>query len=93
MRGQIVVCKEFNGSMIDALVWEDSGSLIFIHTEVQFKAHLAGLPHLEPVGFPVDDVFIRKSTTDNSGILEPYSTQRCPASVNLTVSSSVRQSM
>ncbi len=69
MRGQNVVCKEFNGGMIEALAWEDSGALIFIHTEAQFKAHLAGLPHLEPVGFPVEDVFIKDET---SGEVRPY---------------------
>jgi hypothetical protein len=74
MRGQTVLCKEFNGSIIERLVWEDSGSLILIHTEDQFKAHCAGLPHLEPVGFPFQDVFVRRGADE----LRPYKEDNCP---------------
>ena len=63
MRGQVVVCKDFNGAMIELVVWEDSAALIFIHSEDQFKTHSDAMLHLELVGFRVEDVFIYNSTT------------------------------
>ena len=48
--------------MFRLLVWEDSKALVFVHTEDQFKAHEDGLPHTEPVGFPVEGVFLWKSS-------------------------------
>jgi hypothetical protein len=71
MRGQIVVCKDFRGDLLEMVLWEDSGGLIFVHSLDQFSAHTAGNPHLEPVGFPVEDVFKKNEA---SGELEPY----CP---------------
>lgn len=73
MRGQIVVCKDFISDELIRLVWEDSEALIFVHTEDQFKAHEDGLPHLEPVGFPIEDVFMRD---DGTGDLVPYALSR-----------------
>jgi hypothetical protein len=78
MRGQTVVCKDFIGDMICLIVWEDSGALIFVHTADQYKAHSEGLPHLDPVGFPVEDVFLWKAESESGNLdrneLEPY----CP---------------
>jgi hypothetical protein len=79
VRGQTVLCKEFNGCLIERLIWEDSGALILIHTDDQFRAHFAGLPHLEPVGFPVEDVFVR----DIGDGLRPYKEENCPVTAQL----------
>jgi hypothetical protein len=79
MRGDIVVCKDFVGKLLDRLLWEDAGRIIFIHTADQFAAHTAGRPHLEPVGFPEEDVFSRKG---ESGELEPYALSRQANSLN-----------
>lgn len=57
-------------------MWEESAALIFVHTEDQFKAHERGVPHLEPVGFPVEDVFRWESSNEGGNVawedLEPY---------------------
>jgi hypothetical protein len=58
MRGQTVVCKDFTGGALIRITWEDSAALVFVHTDDQFTAHQGGLPHLAPVGFPIEDVFI-----------------------------------
>lgn len=73
MRGQLVVCREFNGVLIERTVWEDTESLVFIHTEDQFEAHTGRKPYLEPVGFPVNDVFIPAEAGDWERLL-PYRT-------------------
>jgi len=58
MRGQLIVCKDFTGSALVRLVWEDSKELVFAHSDDQFTAHQRGVPHLDPVGFPIGDVFL-----------------------------------
>ena len=80
MSGQLVICKDFTGNALVRRVWVDSGTLVFIHTEEQFEAHKKGLPHLEPVGFPVRDVFMHNPVAleapDPWKLLQPYSSQR-----------------
>ena len=58
MRGEVVVCKQFNGFHIVRVVWDVSVRLIFIHDEEQFSRRMKGEIYLDPVGFPADDVFI-----------------------------------
>lgn len=70
---EIVVCKDFMGNELERIVWEATETLVFIHTREQFSAHKTGLPHLEPVGFPVQDVFKREG---GSGKLVPYALSR-----------------
>jgi hypothetical protein len=60
-RCQIVVCKDFIVNSLERIVWEDSSGLILVHSKDQYDASLTGHPHLEPVGFPIDDVFLVKS--------------------------------
>ena len=74
MRRQVVVYKYFIGDMNSLIVWEDSEALIFVHTADQYKAHEDGLPHLEPVGFPVQDVFMR----NDGDVRRPYKPENCP---------------
>lgn len=73
MRGDVVVCKDVIGNFLELLVWEDLGRIVFVHTQDQFPAHTARNPHLEPVGFPVHDVFKRE---EGSGKLVPYALSR-----------------
>lgn len=76
MRGQTVVCKDFMGTPLVRVLWEESGDLIFIHTEDQFQARRNGLPCLDAVGFSTDDVFeyneAALQATDPWGELTPY---------------------
>lgn len=66
---EVVVCKDFIWNQLQRVVWEDTETLILIHTEDKFFAHYAGFPYLEPVGFPIQDVFKREN---GSGRLVPY---------------------
>ena len=58
MRGQDVVVKEFNGNNLVRVEWEACDGLIFIHNREQFEKRMSGKSLLEPVGFPVEDVFL-----------------------------------
>ncbi len=67
-RGQHVVCNWFNGEAFELIILEDSSSLISVHSEDQFKVHVDGRPHIEPVGFPAEDVFIQKERISGRNI-------------------------
>jgi len=79
MRGQTVVCKDFTGNLLVRTVWENSAGFVFIHTDEQFSAHQNNFPHLAPVGFPIEDVFLHDSraleSRDPWKALIPYSEQ------------------
>jgi len=83
MRGDIVVCKDFRGEFLEMVLWEDAGRTVFVHTKDQFSAHSAGSPHLEPVGFPIEDVFVCKTGKESGkvgkGDLGPY----CPVTATI----------
>lgn len=57
MKGQVVVAKEFNGNPIVRRVWTVGANTVFISDEQNFAKLAGGIPALEPVGFPIDDVF------------------------------------
>jgi hypothetical protein len=79
MRGQVVVCRDFMGVPLVRKVWEEGKSLVFIHTDDQFEAHAKGLPFLEPVGFPLKDVFFHApaivDSRDRWSLLRPYTVE------------------
>jgi hypothetical protein len=58
MRCQPIVCRQLDGETTVGRVWEDSETVISIHTEDQYQSHEKWLPHLEPVGFLLRHVFI-----------------------------------
>jgi hypothetical protein len=58
IKGQVVVCKDVIGLPIVRVVWDSNDSLVFIHTREQFDLRMSGEAHLEPVGFPKEDVFV-----------------------------------
>lgn len=57
MRCQVVLCKEFTGVLIVRVVWDAIDGLVLIHNNEQFSKRMSGKPYLDPVGFPVGDVF------------------------------------
>jgi hypothetical protein len=57
MRGQIVVVKDVNESLLIRRVWDCSGKCVYIHSEEEWDKRIRGEKSLEPVGFPVEDVF------------------------------------
>jgi hypothetical protein len=58
MRGQLVVIKEFNGNLLVGRLWEISTYTAFIHSEEEWNKRMSGEKSLDPVGFPIEDVFI-----------------------------------
>jgi hypothetical protein len=66
MRGQYVVCKDFRFEPLLRRVWLITPEKIFIHDDENYDRHLRGLPCLEPVGFPVEDVYAYESGTVTS---------------------------
>lgn len=46
----IVVFKYFKVYFPGLVVWEDLGEIVLVHKSYQFTSHMAGNPHLEPVG-------------------------------------------
>jgi hypothetical protein len=57
MRGQNVVCKDVTGDMLVRIAWGTENGLVFIHSTEEWTKRMAGEPHLDPVGFPTQDVF------------------------------------
>ena len=57
MRCQTIVCKYFAGTHLIRIVWEIVGSLIFVHSEGEFSKRMKDEDHLDPVGFPSEDVY------------------------------------
>jgi len=82
MRGQKVVCKGFDGDALELVVWEDSSSLIYVHSEDQFEARMNGRPHLESVGFPVEDVFIWKERLNKTEVDWSKLQRYCPVTAS-----------
>lgn len=58
MRGQLVVVKDVNGDMLVRRIWDISTTCVFIHSEDQWVKRMNGETSLDPVGFPIKDVFI-----------------------------------
>jgi hypothetical protein len=73
MRGDVIVCRDFMGDFLELVVWGNMAQTVLVHTPDQFSAHTAGSPHLEPVGFPIEDVFRKEGGT---GELVTYALSR-----------------
>ena len=58
MRGQLVVVKDVNDLLLVRRVWDWSENGVYIHSEEEWHKRTAGEKSLEPVGFPIGDVFV-----------------------------------
>jgi hypothetical protein len=58
MKGQIVVVKEFNGNLLVRRLWEISTTCAFIHSDEEWRKRMNGEKSLDPVGFPIEDVYV-----------------------------------
>ena len=68
-RGQSIVVKDVNGSFLLRRLWGVVEHGVYILSEKEWKKAEAGLPHLEPVGFPMEDAFAY--TAENKGVQIP----------------------
>jgi hypothetical protein len=58
MRGKLVVVKDFAGDALVRRVWDCSFSCVYILDDEQWRIRIIGGKSLEPVGFPIADVFL-----------------------------------
>lgn len=57
MRGDLAVVKDVSGCALVRRVWDRTASAVFIHSEDEWQKRIRGERSLDPVGFPVEDVF------------------------------------
>lgn len=63
-RGDRVIVRAFGKKALVRRVWEELPGVVYIVTEENYGALIAGATGLWPVGFPRDDVFIYDATMD-----------------------------
>jgi hypothetical protein len=57
MKGQLVVIRDVSGSLLVRRIWESCATGVFIHSEEEWRKRMEGKQSLDPVGFPICDVF------------------------------------
>lgn len=57
MRGEKVIARAFGGHPLVRRVWAVGNGVVYLASEVEFEKREAGGKALEPIGFPVGDVF------------------------------------
>lgn len=57
MKGEKVIVRAFGNRPLLRRVWTTTEKAVFITNEEQFQLLVAGLPAIEPLGFPRKDVF------------------------------------
>ena len=57
MRGQLIVVKDVNGSLLLLRVWDCTENGVYVHSEEEWQKRTSGEKSLEPVGVPIEDVF------------------------------------
>lgn len=58
MRGHLIVVKGFIGHPLVRRVWDCSARAVYILDEEQWEIRNGGGKSLDPVGFPIEDVFL-----------------------------------
>jgi phage repressor protein C with HTH and peptisase S24 domain len=67
MKGDKVIVRAFGGVALVRRVWAVKNGLVYISDEKEFHKREAGEDALEPIGFPVADVFAYDETFAASG--------------------------
>ena len=57
-KGQLVVVKDVNGSLLVRRLWSVAERGVYILSESEWEKRSEGKPSLAPVGFPMEDVFL-----------------------------------
>ena len=57
MRGTLVIARDYIGRALVRRVWDAGSKMIWLSEESQFRQLSTGGASLQPVGFPVEDVF------------------------------------
>lgn len=58
MNGQLVVVKDFSGKALVRVVSEIHNNGVYIHSKEEWDKKVRGESALDPVGFPIGDVFL-----------------------------------
>src|ERR1700716_1259814 len=67
IRGDMVIVRGFDGVALVRRVWAVKNGLIYISEENEFRKREAGREALEPIGFPVADVFAYNESFPEKG--------------------------
>lgn len=67
MRGDQVIVRAFGGQPLVRRVWSAKNGLVYIAEEKEYRKREAGQGALEPIGFPVADVFVYDESFPASG--------------------------
>jgi hypothetical protein len=67
MKGDTVIVRAFGGAALVRRVWAVKNGLIYISEENEFRKREAGQEALEPIGFPVADVFAYSESFPEKG--------------------------
>jgi hypothetical protein len=70
MKGQLVVVKDVNGVPLVRRLWDCSASGAYILSEEEWEKKMSGQQSLDPVGFPMNDVF-RYDENAKAALLSP----------------------
>lgn len=57
MRGEKVIARAFGDVPVILRVWETGRGVVYLASDAEFEKRQAGKKALEPIGFPVADVF------------------------------------
>jgi len=67
MRGEKVIARGFDGVAVVLRVWDVGDGVAYLATDTEFEKREAGRTALEPVGFPLADVFTYEKGFAGSG--------------------------
>src|ERR1700716_335863 len=67
IRGDMVIVRGFCGAALVRRVWAVKNGLIYISEENEFRKREAGREALEPIGFPMADVFAYNESFPKEG--------------------------
>ncbi len=57
MRGEIIIVRAYGDKPLIRRIWTIGKNVIYITNDEQFQLLTEGKKALEPIGFPVEDVF------------------------------------
>lgn len=57
MRGELVIVRAFGDKPLKRRIWAVDDNVVFVTNEEEFYKLTVGIPALEPIGFPKEDIF------------------------------------
>ena len=67
MRGEWVIVRAFGDKLLKRRIWAVDDSIVYVTNEEEFSKLTVGVPALNPIGFPKEDIF---KHTENESLAE-----------------------